>query len=90
MLGTLGAKCGGLRVLSDGGGNPLSFPNCNENINSWTEQVFFKTDDNNSRKFFYPPSVTLEKGYDMVFIGTGDRDNACCNNVHPCLQLYRT
>ena len=28
-------------------------------------------------KFFYPPSVTLEKGYDLVFMGTGDRENAC-------------
>ena len=60
--------------------DPSAFPDCNENIDSWTGQVFFKTDDNNSRKFFYPPSVTLEKGYDMVFMGTGDRENACCNN----------
>jgi Tfp pilus tip-associated adhesin PilY1 len=66
--------------FKDSGGNDLAFPNCNENIHSWTGQVFFKTDDNNSRKFFCPPTVTLEKGYDMVFLGTGDRDNACCNN----------
>ena len=26
---------------------------------------------------FYSPSVTLEKGYDLVFMGTGDRNNAC-------------
>lgn len=29
------------------------------------------------RKFFYPPSVTLEKGYDLLFMGTGDREDAC-------------
>jgi hypothetical protein len=68
-------------------GSALTFPECNEIINHasypWTGQVFFKTDENNSRKFFYPPSVTLEKGYDLVFMGTGDREDACCNNVSP-------
>lgn len=65
-------------------GSLLTFPGCNEIIDHdsypWTGIVFFKTDDNNSRKFFYPPSVTFEIGYDMVFMGTGDRENACCNN----------
>ena len=79
-VGDLGGQIWRFASFTDSSGNPLVFPNCNENINSWTEQVFFKTDVNNSRKFFYPPSVTLEKGYDMVFMGTGDRENACCNN----------
>jgi Tfp pilus tip-associated adhesin PilY1 len=63
--------------------NPLSFPNCDENINNWTGQVIFKAPSyvigstTYTRKFFYPPSVTLEKGYDLVFMGTGDRENAC-------------
>lgn len=65
-------------------GSVLTFPDCNEIINHasypWTGQVFFKTDENNSRKFFYPPSVTLETSYDLVFMGTGDREDACCNN----------
>lgn len=70
-------------------GSALTFPQCNEIIDHasypWTGQVFFKTDDRgiNSRNFFYGPSVTLEKGYDLVFMGTGDRENACCNNVFP-------
>ena len=81
-VGDLGGQMWRFASFTDSGGNSLAFPNCNENINSWTGQVFFKTDDNNSRKFFYPPSVTLEKGYDMVFMGTGDRENACCNNSH--------
>lgn len=29
------------------------------------------------RKFFYPPTVTLEEGYDLVLIGSGDRENPC-------------
>ena len=79
-VGDLGGQMWRFASFVDSIGNSLAFPNCNENIHSWTGQVFFKTDDNNSRKFFYPPSVTLEKGYDMVFMGTGDRENACCNN----------
>jgi type IV pilus assembly protein PilY1 len=27
------------------------------------------------RKIFYPPEVTLENGYDMLFFGTGDREH---------------
>jgi type IV pilus assembly protein PilY1 len=79
-VGDLGGRMWRFASFIDSGGNTLGFPNCNENIHSWTGQVFFKTDENNARKFFYPPSVTLEKGYDMVFMGTGDRENACCNN----------
>ena len=79
-VGDIGGQMWRFSSFVDSGGKSLSFPNCNENIHSWTGQVFFKTDNNNSRKFFYPPCVTLEKGYDMVFLGTGDRENACCNN----------
>jgi len=79
-VGDLGGQIWRFASFTDSGGSSLVFPNCNENINAWTEQVFFKTDNSNSRKFFYPPSLTLEKGYDMVFMGTGDRENACCNN----------
>lgn len=83
-VGDLGGQMWRFASFVDVKGNSLAFPNCNENINSWTGQVFFKTDNNGSRKFFYPPSVTFEKGYDLVFIGTGDRENACCNNGNPC------
>ena len=79
-VGDIGGQMWRFASFVDNRGNSLTFPNCNENINSWTGRIFFKTDDNNVRKFFYPPSVTLEKGYDMVFMGTGDRENTCCNN----------
>ncbi|MEJ2656230.1 MAG: PilC/PilY family type IV pilus protein [Desulfobacterales bacterium] len=78
--GDLGGSMWRFSSFVDKDGTPLAFPKCNENINAWTAQVFFKVDENNDRKFFYPPSVTLEKGYDMVFMGTGDRENACCNH----------
>ena len=71
------------QVTTDAAGDPLSFPDCDENINNWTAQKIFTaptyTVDSTTgyRKFFYPPSVTLEKGYDLLFMGTGDRENAC-------------
>jgi type IV pilus assembly protein PilY1 len=71
------------QVTTDFAGDPLSFPECNENINSWVGQVLFAAptyvveSTTHTRKFFYPPSVTLEKGYDLIFMGTGDRENAC-------------
>ena len=71
------------QVAIDSGGSSLSFPDCDENINSWVGQVLFTAptyvvgSTTHTRKFFYPPSVTLEKGYDLVFTGTGDRENAC-------------
>ncbi len=79
-VGDLGGQMWRFASFVESYGNPLAFPDCNENIHTWTGQVFFKTDNSNFRKFFYPPSVTLEKGFDMVFMGTGDRENACCNN----------
>jgi len=54
---------------------PLVFPNSDENIDNWSGQIIF--DSTNARKFFYPPSVALEKGYDLIFMGTGDREDAC-------------
>lgn len=29
------------------------------------------------RRFFYPPSVTLEVGFDLLFMGTGDMEDPC-------------
>jgi len=60
---------------------PLTFPNSNENINTWVAEILFKPTDPLDpaalRKIYYPPAVTMEKGFDMVFFGTGDRDDAC-------------
>ncbi len=71
------------QVATDSGGDPLSFPDCDENINNWVGQILFTAptyvidSTTYTRKMFYPPSVTLEKGYDLIFMGTGDRENAC-------------
>ena len=63
------------RFTEADGTTPLEFPDTNENINDWESTVLFNTA--NTRKIFYPPSVTLERGYDLVFFGTGDRNDAC-------------
>jgi Tfp pilus tip-associated adhesin PilY1 len=71
------------QVTTDSAGNSLSFPDCNENIHSWVGHAIFAAPTyvvdttTYTRKFFYSPSVTLEKGYDLIFMGTGDRENAC-------------
>ncbi len=71
----------------DAGGAALVFPQSDENINSWNGQVLFRAPTyvynsvTTPRKFYYPPSVTLERGYDLVFIGSGDRDLACANDT---------
>ena len=71
------------QVTADKDGNALSFPDCDENINNWTGHVLFSAPTyvldavTYSRKFFSPPSVTFEHGYDLVFIGSGDLESAC-------------
>ena len=65
----------------------LVFPNSDENINSWNGHVLLRAPTyvynsvTTPRKFYYPPSVTLERGYDLVLIGSGDREMACANDT---------
>jgi type IV pilus assembly protein PilY1 len=47
-------------------------------LKEWTGKVIFNPTPDTSgwrRKIFYRPDVTLEKGYEMVFFGTGDQVN---------------
>jgi Tfp pilus tip-associated adhesin PilY1 len=83
-VGDLGGqmwRIGQVEVDSDGAA--LSFPNSDENINNWTGQILFRAPTyvvdavTYTRKFFFPPSVTMEQGYDLVFMGTGCRESAC-------------
>ncbi|NLC71602.1 MAG: hypothetical protein GX751_09630, partial [Desulfuromonadaceae bacterium] len=45
---------------------------CSDNVDNDGDGL---TDER--RQFQYAPDVTLEWGYDLVFIGSGDRDKAC-------------
>jgi type IV pilus assembly protein PilY1 len=78
-VGDLGGQMWRFGKFTYDNGDPLTFPDCDENINVWEGEVIFNatTDTNNPRKIFYPPSITLQTGFDMVFFGTGDRANAC-------------
>jgi len=76
-VGDLGGQMWRFGRFTDSGGNPLAFPSTDKNIMNWTGQIILVSDPTHTRKFFYRPSVTLEKGYDLVFMGTGDREDAC-------------
>ncbi len=87
-VGDLGGQMWRIGQFDHDSTNPsLAFPHSDENINSWNGHVLFRapTYEYNSattpRKFYYPPSVTLERGYDLIFMGTGDRDLACANDT---------
>jgi type IV pilus assembly protein PilY1 len=53
--------------------------------NEWTGRIIFKSNGgaNEKRKIFYPPDVTLEYGYEMLFFGTGDREDPKSLKVPP-------
>ncbi|MFH1935169.1 MAG: PilC/PilY family type IV pilus protein [Pseudomonadota bacterium] len=79
-VGDLGSQVWRFGKFTDKDDNPLVFPATDENIMNWTDQaahILFLSDPAHGRKFFYPPSVTLEWGYDLVFMGTGDREDPC-------------
>ena len=79
-VGDLGGQMWRFGKFTDKDDNPLVFPATDENIKNWTDQaahLLFLSDPAHGRKFFYPPSVTLELGYDLVFMGTGDREDPC-------------
>jgi type IV pilus assembly protein PilY1 len=79
-VGDLGGQIWRFGKFTDSKGVDLEFPDTDENIMNWTDQaahILFLSDPAHGRKFFYPPSVTLEWGYDLVFMGTGDREDPC-------------
>ena len=76
-VGDLGGQMWRLGKFTDDSGNPKTFPESDENITNWTAQMLFVSDPMHQRKFFYPPALTLEHGYDLLFMGTGDREDAC-------------
>jgi len=65
--------------VGDMGGRMWRFDIQNADPSNWTGKIVFKSNDDgamtNLRKIFYPPTVTLEVGYDMLFVGTGDREH---------------
>jgi type IV pilus assembly protein PilY1 len=61
--------------VGDMGGGIWRFDIGDSDTNAWSGRVFFNASTSGKRKIFYAPDVTLEKGYEMVFFGTGDREH---------------
>jgi type IV pilus assembly protein PilY1 len=99
-VGDLGGQMWRLGKFTDATGSALDFPESDENIMNWTAQLVFVSDPAHDRTFYYPPGVTLEKGYDLVFAGTGNRESPCAptgadriysfKDTHDAITLYET
>ena len=65
--------------VGDTGGRMWRFDIEDVNPSNWTAKIVFKSNPDgattNLRKIFYPPDVTVESGYEMLFFGTGDREH---------------
>ncbi len=64
--------------VGDIGGQVWRFDIPDPDPSTWTAKIIFDANKGESlkRKIFYPPDVTLEKGnYEMIFLGTGDREH---------------
>jgi type IV pilus assembly protein PilY1 len=67
--------------VGDTNGRMWRFDTTGSNTSNWTGRIIFKSNAGYSekRKIFYPPDVTFEKDstgtYEMLFFGTGDREN---------------
>lgn len=69
----------------DTGGNLWRFDTGASDTGDWTGVKIFASnpgaDSSTGRKIFYRPSVTLEVGYEMLFVGTGDRAHPLATSV---------
>jgi type IV pilus assembly protein PilY1 len=64
--------------VGDMGGLIWRFDLKDSDPNAWSGRIFFDSSidvGSGKRKIFYPPDVTLEKGFEMVFFGTGDPEH---------------
>lgn len=80
-VGDVGGQLWRIGRFTDDEDSPLPFPEADENMNDWEPHILFKAgipgETLGVRKFFFPPSVALEKEYDLLFIGAGDVDDPC-------------
>ena len=76
-VGDVGGQIWRVGRFTDSEEELLPFPQSNENIFSWKAHRLFIAPPSPKRPFFYPPSVVLEKGYDLLLTGTGNRENPC-------------
>ena len=67
----------GSQMFRIGKPDPANFPDVDQDITQWVGVLLFLADSTHTQKFFYPPGITLEIGYDLVFMVTGDREDPC-------------
>ena len=69
--------------VGDTGGRLWRFDLASADPVAWSAQILFEANSptNEGRKFFYPPDVLLEQGYEILVFGTGDRANPNKNTV---------
>jgi len=72
---TTGSGVADRLYVGDTGGRLWRFDIGASNPASWTGRILFNADPAGTayRKFFYPPDVTQEYGFEMLFIGSGNR-----------------
>ena len=65
--------------VGDTGGRLWRFDINGSDPDTWAAKVIFNSNASifasSAQNIFYRPDVTLEKGYEMVFFGTGDREH---------------
>jgi hypothetical protein len=64
--------------VGDMGGKLWRFDLVGSNPNAWSGRIAFDSNVgvlSRGRKIFYPPGISFEKGYEMVFFGTGDPEH---------------
>jgi type IV pilus assembly protein PilY1 len=64
--------------VGDMGGRMWRFDLREADTNAWSGRILFDSSigvGGGKRKIFYRPDVTLEKGYQLVLFGTGDREH---------------
>jgi type IV pilus assembly protein PilY1 len=81
--------------IGDAGGDmwrlgyfPDEFPAADHNIQNWKTHKLFDSEGGNTG-FFYAPAVTLQQDYDIVFIGSGDRDDPCNESTQDYLYAIK-
>jgi type IV pilus assembly protein PilY1 len=75
---TNGDGCVDRLYVGDMGGRMWRFDIKNPDPSYWSGRAVFNSNMHvvsGKRKVFYGPDVTLEKGYEMLFFGTGDREH---------------
>ena len=74
--------------VGDTGGQIWRFDVGASSTTSWGATRIFNLSAGQGRKFFYKPSVVMEPGYAMLFIGSGDREHPLNRDTNQVDRFY--